>query len=190
MRKVYMLNRVSIDGYFASNNEETWGMEWFVPDQTGVDQVVHQLIRADMLLLGEETYLGFERSWVPFLADPNAPRYTRMTAERLTSMTKVVFSKKLKESTWENTEVHDGNLTNVVKELKSGEGTDILVMGSGTIVQQLTQEGLIDEYFFILTPVIAGQGKPLFPGVEHLKLTLVASQSFDSGNVLLHYRKQ
>lgn len=110
-----------------------------------------------------------------------------MTAERLTSMTKVVFSKKLKESTWENTEVHDGNLTNVVKELKSGEGTDILVMGSGTIVQQLTQEGLIDEYFFILTPVIAGQGKPLFPGVKQLGLTLVSAQSFKSGNVLLRY---
>jgi dihydrofolate reductase len=189
MRKVYMLNRVSIDGYFASNNEQTWGMDWFVPDPA-VEQVVHQLIRADTLILGEETYLGFKRDWVPFLADPNAPRQMKTTAERLTSMTKVVFSKKLKGTTWENTEVHDDNLPHVVKELKNGEGPGILVMGSGTIVQQLTQEGLIDEYFFILSPVIAGQGKPLFPGVEQLKLTLVASQSFDSSNVLLHYRKQ
>jgi dihydrofolate reductase len=189
MRRVCMLNSVSIDGYFASNNEKTWGMDWFVPDPA-VEASAHQLIHANTLILGEETYLGFERSWVPFLKDPEAPKEMKKVAQELTAINKVVFSKKLKETTWENTELHDGNLSLVVKELKSGEGPDILVLGSGTIVQQLTQEGLIDEYFFILTPVIAGQGKPLFPGVNQLGLTLMSAQSFDSGNLLLRYQKQ
>jgi dihydrofolate reductase len=60
-------------------------------------------------------------------------------------------------------------------------------MGSGTIVHQLANEGLIDEYLFIVTPVVAGEGKPLFKHVKQFGLTLVKTKAFNSGNVLLHY---
>ena len=102
MRTVYMLNSVSIDGHFASNNDETCGMDWFVPDPE-VEKTVHKLIRADTLVLGKETYLGFERSWVPHLKNPDASGDLKRTAERLSVMTKVVFSTSLKEVAWENT---------------------------------------------------------------------------------------
>jgi dihydrofolate reductase len=196
MRKITMLNRISIDGYFATNNPGTWGMDWFIMDPN-VDAAAHKLNdperknkpdNVDTLILGEQTYLGFERSWVPHLSDPQAPAAMKSIAQELTNMKKIVFSKKLKRAEWENTELHDDDLPRVVKELKRQEGGDIMIMGSGTVVQQLTREHLIDYYAFIVSPVIAGGGKFLFKDVQQLGLTLISAQSFDSGNVLLYYR--
>jgi dihydrofolate reductase len=192
MRKIAMLNRISNDGFFASLNEKTWGMDWFVQDPK-VDKYAHKLLDGDRppdtLMLGGTTYRGLERSWTPWLKDPKAPKEMKAVAEELTKMTKVVFSKTLKkdEITWKNTQLHAGNLIEVVKDLKHGKGAGILIMGSGTIIQQLANEGLIDEYVFILTPIIAGEGKPLFKDVKQFGLKLLSTKSFDSGNVLLHY---
>ncbi|HSW77958.1 MAG TPA: dihydrofolate reductase family protein [Candidatus Chromulinivoraceae bacterium] len=187
MRKVIMLNRISIDGYFASNNEMTGGMDWFVQDPK-VDEAVHKRPGgSDTLLLGENTFVMFKNSWMPMLKDQNAPAALKAVAQELTNMKKIVFSEKIKESDWENTEFHDSDLTGVVGKIKREEGTDILVMGSGTIVQQLANADLIDEYIFIVSPVIAGDGKILFKDVKQQSLKLVSAQSFDSGNVVLHY---
>ncbi|MNH48165.1 hypothetical protein D3C79_1117940 [compost metagenome] len=60
-------------------------------------------------------------------------------------------------------------------------------MGSGSIVQQLAEAGLIDDYLFIMTPVVAGEGKPLFQHVNQFGLSLVEARAFQSGNVVLHY---
>jgi dihydrofolate reductase len=188
MRKVKMLNNVSIDGYFASLNDAAFGMDWIVHDPE-VDKAVHSTGgRMDTLLLGANTFAGFERVWVPILNDPDAPQQMKSTAEELTQMTKIVFSTKLKETKWENTRIWDGNLVEAVRTLKEEEGSDILILGSGTIVQQLANEGLIDEYLFIITPVIAGEGKPLFKLVKQFSLSLVGTRAFESGNVVLHYK--
>ncbi|GGD96378.1 dihydrofolate reductase family protein [Paenibacillus nasutitermitis] len=190
MCKIKMLNRVSIDGYFASNNEANFGMDWFIHDPE-VDKAAHAIGgKMDKLLLGGTTYRGFERSWVPLLNDPSAPQPLKMVAEELTSMTKVVFSKTIKETSWANTQIYDGDLIEVVRHLKNHSSSDILVMGSGSIVQQLANERLIDEYIFIITPVVAGEGKPLFPYIKQFGLTLGETKTFDSGNVLLHYKLQ
>jgi dihydrofolate reductase len=181
-----MLNRISLDGYFASKNEKTGGMEWFVQDPA-VDKAVHEPIHADTLLLGAKTFALFERTWVPLLEDPNAPQEMKALAQELTDMKKLVFSEKLTMSEWQNTQFFAGNLTSVVGKLKQEEGTDILVLGSGTIVQQLAKEGLIDEYLFIMSPVVVGNGRPLFDRVTLQHLKLLKTTSFDSGNVVLHY---
>jgi dihydrofolate reductase len=191
MKKIVMLNRVSMDGFFASPNQNTWGMDWFVQDPA-VDKAAHELngnSETPMLLLGRETYKGFEKSWVSKLTDPDAPKEMKAVAEELTKMIKVVFSKTLRENeiTWDNTKLFKGNLIEEVKKIKQEKGADIMIMGSGTIVQQLSNEGLIDEYVFIMTPVIAGGGKPLFKDVKQLGLQLIETKSFKSGNVLLHY---
>lgn len=186
MRKVIMINRISIDGYFASLNEKTGGMEWFVPDPT-VDKAVHEPVHASTLLLGAKTFALFERTWVPLLKDPNAPKEMKALAQELTDMEKLVFSEKLTKSEWQNAQFFAGNLTSVVGKLKQEKGTDILVLGSGTIVQQLAKEELIDEYLFIVSPVVVGAGKPLFDKVKLQHLELLKTTSFDSGNVVLHY---
>ncbi|MFC0213730.1 dihydrofolate reductase family protein [Paenibacillus chartarius] len=185
-----MLNRISIDGYFASLNEETFGMDWFVHDPE-VDVALRSgRGTLDTLILGGRTYRGFERSWVPILHNPQAPQSMRAVAEELTAMTKIVFSKETGELTWANTKRYNGSVGDVARSLKEGEGTDIMVMGSGTIVQQLAREGLIDEYVFILTPVVAGKGKPLFEYVDRFGLMLIEAKAFASGNVVLRYRLQ
>jgi dihydrofolate reductase len=103
-------------------------------------------------------------------------------------MTKIVFSKTLTEVTWENSKLVKGNVTEEVRRLKQGKGSGITIFGSGTIVQQLTSEGLIDDYWFIATPVVLGTGKPLFAGVRKLDLELLDTRNFKSGNVVLHYK--
>jgi dihydrofolate reductase len=186
LRKVIVLNRISVDGYFASNDQAAWGMDWFVQDPQ-VDMATHERIHADTLLLGGVTFKGFEMMWVPVLNDPNALQPMKALAQELTNMKKVVFSKTSTKSEWENTDFHAGKLEEIVDALKKEEGADIMVLGSGSIVQQLAKAGLVDEYLFIETPVIAGEGKTFFKDVPQQKLQLKEAKSFDSGNVILHY---
>ncbi|MDN4594679.1 dihydrofolate reductase family protein [Polycladomyces subterraneus] len=142
MRKVIMFNRISIDGFFAGLNGE---IDWFVND-TEVDKALHEMMQPDTILFGKVTYQMFESFWPHVATDPNAPQEARILANELNQMTKVVFSKTLKEVTWENSKLVKGDVTNEVSRLKQGEGPDIVIFGSGTIVQQLADEGLIDEY--------------------------------------------
>jgi dihydrofolate reductase len=190
MNKIKMLNRISIDGYFASLNESSSGMDWFIHDPE-VDQAVHAIGgKMNALILGGTTYRLFERSWVPLLNNPEAPSQLRETAEELTEMNKIVFSKTVKGSKWSNTRIYEDNLIEVVGRLKQESNSDILVLGSGSIVQQLANERLIDEYIFIVTPVVAGAGKRLFSRDDQMDLKLVESRPFASGNVVLHYVQQ
>ncbi|WP_135557654.1 dihydrofolate reductase family protein [Paenibacillus cymbidii] len=190
MCRIKMLNRVSLDGYFAGADEASMGMDWFIHDPE-VDAAAHTMGgRMEMLLLGGETFRLFERYWTPFLQDPHAPKHLKATAEELTAMTKLVFSTTLPSSDWANTRIHRGNLPETVREWKQRFRSDILVLGSGSIVQQLALENLIDEYIFIVTPVVVGGGKRLFPDGTRFELQLKAAQSFDSGNILLHYERK
>lgn len=187
MGKVKMLNRISIDGYFVGTDEASSGMDWFIHDPE-VDKAAHKMGgKMETLVLGGKTYRLFERYWTPFLEDLHAPKHLKEIAEELTEMTKVVFSSTIQASNWDNTELHSGDLLETVTELKQRSHSDILVLGSGSIVQHLAKEGLIDEYIFIVTPVVSGGGKPLLPEVEQFELQLLEAQSFDSGNVVLHY---
>lgn len=189
MRKVIMFNRVSVDGFFAGPNGE---IDWFVVDPE-LDKALHEMGQPDVVapgtvLLGRVTYQLFESYWPKVAADPNAPKEARIIADELNQMTKVVFSKTLKEVSWVNTKLVKGDVAKEVSELKQEKGSDILIFGSGTIVQQLTAGGLIDEYMFAVTPVILGAGKSLFSGVQKLDLELLEARNFKSGNVLLHYK--
>jgi len=188
MRKIIVLNRISIDGYFASLNDLTFGMDWFVPDPD-VDAAVHGGGPADTLLMGAVTYRGFERSWVPMLSDPTTPAPLRAVAQELTQMNKVVFSTRLQPSEihWANTELHPGQLVETAARLKTEPGADMLIFGSGSVIRQLFPAGLIDELLLIVTPVIAGRGKSFFQDVPQTGLSLLSAQSFPSGNVVLRY---
>jgi dihydrofolate reductase len=184
MRKIIMLNRVSIDGFFAGPNGE---IEWFIHDPE-VDKAAHEMMEPDTLLLGRVTYQMFERYWPHVAKDPNAPEEARILADELTQMNKVVFSKTLDEVTWENTRLVKGDIIKEVNELRQGQGSDITIFGSGTIVQQLANEGFIDEYLITVTPVVLGSGKSLFTNVHKINLKHLESRNFKSGNILLHYR--
>ena len=183
MRKVIVFNRVSIDGYFAGPNGE---IDWFVHDPE-VDKAAHARMHPDTVLFGRVTYRMFEGYWPGVGKNANATREERALSDELDQMTKVVFSNTLKEVTWVNSRLIKGDVPGEVRKLKQGDGPDMVIFGSGTIVEQLTREGLIDEYMIVVTPVILGAGRPLFGSLDRINLNLLEARSFPSKNVLLHY---
>jgi dihydrofolate reductase len=183
MKKVYMFNRTSLDGFFAGPGGN---IDWFVQDPQ-VDQALHKMMNLDTVLFGRLTYQMFESYWPDVARDPHAPEGARAMGNELNQMAKLVFSTTLDKVTWENSKLLKHNLVDEVKRLKLGQGSDIVIFGSGTIVQQLAREDLIDEYLVLVTPVILGTGKSLFSGVNKSNFKLLESRSFQSGNVLLHY---
>ena len=103
-------------------------------------------------------------------------------------MQKIVFSRSLKEASWQNTRLVKGDLVAEMRRLKSEPGPDMVIFGSGTIVAQLTQAGLIDEFQLIVNPLALGSGRTLFEGVEKpIRLELKSSRAFRNGNILLNY---
>jgi len=184
MRKIVVSNWVSTDGFFAGPNGE---IDWIVQDP-GVNQATHELMDPDTLLAGRVSYQGFENFWPKVAKDPNSPEEMRKIADEMNQMTKVVFSRTLKEVTWENSKLINGNIIEEVQKLKKGSGADMVIFGSGTIVQQLANEGLIDEYLLAVSPVVLGTGKLLFKDVKKHGLELLEARNFNSGNVLLRYQ--
>lgn len=190
MRKIVMINWVSIDGYFAGPDGE---YDWIVRDPE-VDRALHEPKAGetgapppDSMLLGNVTYTLFENSWPQIAKDPSAPPELHKMAEEVNGMTKLVFSRTRKKVTWENSRLFQGNLIEEVKKLKQMDGASILIFGSGSIVQQLAGEGLIDEYLIVVSPVVLGQGKSFFTDAGKQNLQLLEARSFPSGNVLLRY---
>jgi dihydrofolate reductase len=186
MRKIVMFNRISIDGFYAAADDN---INWFIPDPEA-DAAIHQpnIVQPDTMLLGRITYQLFESVWPKVAADPNAPQEAHTTANEVNHMTKVVFSTTLQEVTWEKSILIHGNVTAAVRKFKQEDGADFIIFGSGTIIQQLADEGLIDEYLLLVTPVILGTGKLLFQDVKQSRLELLEARSFNSGNVLLRYK--
>jgi dihydrofolate reductase len=184
MRKIVMLNRVSLDGFFAGPDGD---IDWFIHD-FNVDAAAHEMMEPDTILFGRLTYQMFEDYWPAVGKDPNASAEARNTSRELDEMTKIVFSNSLGNVSWDNSTLVKGDIVETVTKLKEADGPDITIFGSGTIVQQLTEASLIDEYIFIVTPVILGTGQRLFNDCTILSLKLAESRSFPSGNVLNHYR--
>jgi dihydrofolate reductase len=183
MRKVIVFNRVSLDGYFAGPSGE---INWFIHDPE-VDKTAHALIHPDTVLFGRVTYQMFEGYWPRVGRDPNATREEQALSNELNQMTKVVFSNTLKGVTWENSTLVKNDVPGEVRKLKQGDGPDMVIFGSGTIVHQLAQGGLIDEYMIVVTPVILGAGRPLIGNINKNNLKLLKAKSFKSENILLHY---
>ena len=108
--------------------------------------------------------------------------------ERMNSLPKYVVSTTLSDMTW-NATLLQGDLAEELSRLKQEQGQDILVFGSGQLVQKLYARGLIDEYRLMVFPVVLGSGKRLFPeGGEKKAFKLVESKTFPSGVVVFTYQ--
>lgn len=183
MRKLFVFNRISLDGFFAGPNGE---IDWFVDDDP-LDKVIHDLMSPDTALFGRTTYQMFESFWPDAAKDPNSPEKLRRVGQEMNEMIKLVFSKTLNEVTWENSELLKGDPVDEVARLKQGNGADLVIFGSGSLVQQLTAKGLIDEFLIVVSPVVLDTGKSMFTGSGKRSLKLLQTQAFDTGNVLLRY---
>jgi dihydrofolate reductase len=106
----------------------------------------------------------------------------------MNDLRKVVFSRTLDQASWNNTKLVKSDMVAVIRKMKKEPGNDMVIMGSGSIVSQLTQQGLIDEYEVVVNPLVLGRGRTMFEGVkEKLNLKLIKTRSFSNGNVFLCY---
>lgn len=185
MRKIVVMNRISIDGYFAGQNGE---IDWFGHDPA-VEEATHQMMSPDTLLMGRLTYQMFNHYWVPVGNDPNSPEGLMKIANELNRMQKVVFSTTLEAVDWVNSQLVKNGVEDAVRQVKASQGGDITIFGSGSIVNLLAKANLIDEYILIVSPTILGAGKSMFGGVERTSFDLLDIRQFESGHAILHYRK-
>ncbi|MEX0852559.1 MAG: dihydrofolate reductase family protein [Bauldia sp.] len=135
-------------------------------------------------MFGRIPYELMARYWPTPLAAENDP----VVAERMNTLPKVVFSRTLEKATWNNTKLMKGNIAAEVGRMKKAPGPGMVIFGSGTIVAQLADQGLIDEFQIVVNPVALGAGKTMFAGIrKRLDLKRTAVGSFANGNVVLSY---
>jgi dihydrofolate reductase len=181
MRKVFVSNLISLDNKIARPNGD---LDWFGVDQEYFDYTTGEATRRDLILFGRITYDGMANYWTSKEAAQNDPVIT----EQMNSTDKIVFSRTLKSADWQRTRLVKTDPVAEVRKLKQQPGKDIAIFGSGTIVSQLTEAGLIDEYQIVVNPVIIGSGVPNFSGLTHkVNLKLVDAHAFKNGVVLLKY---
>jgi dihydrofolate reductase len=176
MRKVKLAMYVSLDG--VVENPAWTGPFW--NDELSQLQKDY-LFASDALLLGRVTYQGFAAAW-PTMEG------TGEFGDKMNSMPKFVFSNSLETGEW-NATLLKGDPAAEVAELKEQPGQDLLIYGSGDLVDELTRHRLIDEYRLMLHPVIVGSGKRLFNGLEEIPLRLADTTATETGVVVLTYTR-
>ena len=184
MRKLIVFNHVSLDGYFVdANHSMTWAKsnqndpEWnaFVAENAKGDGT---------LVFGRVTYQMMASYW----PTPMAAQHMPVVAERMNTLSKIVFSRTLDQASWRNTTLVKGDLVTEMKKLKQQPGEGMAILGSGMIVSQLAQAGLIDEFQVVVNPLVLGKGRTMFEGIQDkLGLKLTKSRTFGNGNAYLCY---
>ena len=140
-----------------------------------------ETMASDALLLGRRTYEGFAEAW---------PSRTGEFAEKFNNMPKYVVSSTLRDPQWTNTTVLDGDLGESVAKARDAHDADVVVHGSGQLVQGLLEHDLVDELRLMVFPVVLGSGKRLFGETSDKKpLSLAESRSVGDGVVILIYRR-
>jgi dihydrofolate reductase len=186
MSTVTTFTHVSLDGFFAGPKGE---IDWFhsIEHDPEYDAYTHQQARGGAtLLFGHTTYDMMKSFWPTPEADKTDPQMAKV----MRNSPKVVVSKKLKsveeEPNWKNvTILHEIDRDEILKLKRQA---DVTILGSGTIVQQLSNLGVIDEYRLIVVPLILSSGKYLFKEVEKRDLKLQEARQFPNGIAVLRYR--
>jgi len=183
MAKLKLQMQISIDGFVATgpNDEQHW-VTWAWDE---IEPYVMDLLRtSDTILIGRKLAVDYIPYWQDvFTNKPEDPMHEG--SKHITQAKKVVFTKTLDHSKWENTVLAKGPLADEVKRLKNESNKDLIVYGGSSFVSALIQEGLIDEFHFFVNPVALGKGDPVFNGLKNYQpLKLIRSIAFPSGIVL------
>jgi dihydrofolate reductase len=185
MRKLIYTIKVTIDGCCDHTK--------MVPDEEVLGYYTQLVRDADLLVYGRKTYQLMVPYWPEIAKNPSETKADREFAQAFDSANKIVFSRSLESAEGRNTRIVRSNLREEIVKLKQEQGKHIYV-GGVDISSQLIELGLVDEYRFVVAPILAGEGRRLLEGVslqEKLRLRLVESHIFKkSGFVALHYLKQ
>jgi len=179
MRKLIAAINMTLDGFC---------------DHTAViaDDELHQhynelLSSAGTLLYGRITYQLMESYWPTLVKNPSGNKPTDEFAVLIDNISKIVFSRTLKNVDWKNTTLKKEVIKEEILELKQQTGNDIFV-GSPSLIVALTQLDLIDEYQLCVQPIILGNGLPLFKNIkDRVNLKLLKTKTFGCGAVTLYY---
>ncbi len=183
MRKVVFAINITTDG-FCNHTD-------MIADDELHEYFTRVLRNASLLLYGRTTYQLLVPFWPDVAKNQSESDAINEFARVFDSLDKIVFSTTLQHVDDNNTRIARANLAEEVVALKQQPGKDICV-GSLSIASQLSARGSIDEYRFVVHPVVAGKGPRLFETVkpeESLRLDFIGSETFRSGVVALHYRK-
>lgn len=185
MRKIQVFENVSLDGFFVdAKNDMSWAHkhdeEWnaFASGNASGDSA---------LLFGRVTYEMMAAFW----PTPQAAQMLPAVAAGMNRARKFVVSRTLQAVEWQNTTVLGSDLAAEVTRLKQESGPDLVILGSGSVVSQLTEAGLIDGYQIVVNPIVLGRGRTLFETVGAPRpLRLTQTRPFTNGNVVLWYEPQ
>lgn len=183
MRKLAVFNSVTLDGYFTGTDGDMSWAHRGRQDAEWNDFVASNASGGGVLLFGRITYAMMASYWPTPAAMSNDP----VVAKGMNDMPKFVFSRTLDKVSWSNTTLLKGDLAEEVRKLKQQPGPDMAILGSGSIVSQLAQERLIDEYQLAVVPVVLGKGRSMFDGVSKMDLKPTKTRAFGNGNVFLSY---
>ncbi len=173
MRKLVVTEFVSLDGVME---EPRWTFPYWNDEIANFKG--EETSAGDALLLGRVTYQGFAAAW---------PESKDAGADYFNSVRKYVVSTTLDKAEWNNSTLIKDNIVEEITKLKQQDGKDIVVHGSGTLVQTLMAHDLVDSYRLLVYPVVLGKGKRLFQEGTTATLKLVETQSFRSGVAALVY---
>ena len=183
MRKLKLQVQMSVDGFVAGPDGE---MDWITFDwDDDLNAYVDALTApVDCIVLGRKLAESFIPHWAarPEGEDP-------ASIDKFNDTPKVVFTRTLERSEWENTTLARGDLAEEIATLKNAPGGDIITYGGASFVSSLLKHGLVDVLNLFVNPVALGTGKPIFTALDEWQgFTLETSRAFPCGIVLLKYR--
>ena len=179
MRKLKLQVQMTIDGFIAGHDGE---MDWMAINwDDGLKKYVTEITEpVDCIVLGRKLAQGFIPHW--------ASNPEEEGAEKINNTGKVVFTKTLNKSEWDNAVLAKGDLVDEITALKKQDGKDIIAYGGATFVSDLIKHGLIDEFHLFINPTAIGTGMTIFKELDSKQgLKFVKSTAFDCGIVVLHY---
>ena len=184
MRKLIFAINLTLDGCCDHTK--------VIADEELLDHYTLLLRDADLLVYGRKTYQLMVPYWPDIAKSHSETKAENEFADTFDSINKIVFSQSLDSAEGQNTRIVRTKLQDEILKLKQEQGQNILI-GGVNIPSQLIELGLVDEYHFVVQPIIAGEGRRLLEGIslqEKLQLKFVESKIFKSGCVALRYLKQ
>jgi dihydrofolate reductase len=182
MRKLVVSAWITLDGVFDADTMP----QWYAPFDSEARQtyIREGILACDTLLFGRTTYEMLAPYWSSLHENEMG------VAAKLNSAPKYVVSASLKKADWNNTTIIGKDVIAEITRLKEQPGREIQIEGSALLVQSLMKANLIDEYRFLIHPIIAGKGKRFFKeGMTTAALKLIKTQPLDKGVMVLYYER-
>lgn len=181
MRKLTAFNFITLNGFLSGPDGD---ISWHRHGAEENEYAAEALQSDSILLFGRKTYEMMSSYWPTPMAKENDP----VVASGMNKAEKIVFSRTLKSVSWENTKIIGKNVVEEVRQLKASPGSDMTLLGSGSILSLFADNDLIDSFQIMIDPVVLNEGISIFhKSKANFNLKLVDTKIFKSGVVLLSY---